>query len=222
MRKDNEKPVKAATNTGAADAATAPKQAPVVNIQEVAVQQPGNNGVVVADGKKPDEVFEMVIVQKNEGGNDFHYGIKFTLPELISGQMDYVLGTALNALFRKMDLGKQTGVRIIDSRIPLELSIHSAQFDLDLGKIDQVYKEKIKLNNGLRSRLLFTKRIMAVAADLMKPLLVKRATELYADATNDVALAYGKQPKNGLPNSALKMIASSELVVTEKGEMVEA
>lgn len=183
-------------------------------------QAPAAN-VVVLDEPAQESTFELTASQKTADG-ETTYAIKFTMPKDKSAKVDYVVGTALSALFRKMELAKAMKTKLFDSRLPLLVSIKSSTHHIDLGRIDEMFVNKLKINNGERSKLSFIERIIAIVNDMGKTFQPIRATELRENARQAVALRYGKQPKGMLTGTSLITIANSELVVDEKGELAEA
>ena len=176
--------------------------------------------VVVMEDKGT--TFEMV-VQQDIDGHDSTYAIKFTMPKDTASKVDFIIGTAIDSLFNKMEVAKATKTKLFDSRKPLLVSIKSSQHTIDLGKIDQVFLNKMKVNNGVRSKLAFIDRVIAITNDLCRTIVPTRATQLREDAKQAIQLRYGgTAPKGSISETSVVKIASTELVVTEEGQLVEA
>ena len=194
------------------------------------IQNNVNEDVVVGAPEQPVIVevppveFSMHIEQKfdNKKGEPQHfdYRITFTLPNDVANAVDYVIGTALDVLFRKMDKAKAMGNKLFSAVHPIDVTISSTFLTLELGKIEQQDLQKLKVNSSARSQLNFVKRITAVVSDLLTPLSVKRATELFGELKESLRIQGKDVSKLHL---GYNQIAVSNMVIEEPvEEKVEA
>lgn len=229
MRKNQSKSTPTAPKMGAVEEVAQSNEGQN-NIQETTIDQPAKNELLVIEGgkdenslqpKNEDTTFEMIVVQQKDG-DPFMYAMKFTLPVGISADVNAIMGTALDSLFKKMAKAKQFGTKLFDSKVPLDITIKSSQFTIELGKIEQVFLNKLKLNNGVNSQLRFIDRMIVLANDLLAPVTVKRITDLHEDAKQAYALRYGREAKTTLLPGSIKTISEAVLVVDGEGDLVEA
>lgn len=186
-----------------------------------------NNAAVVVVNPEPEmTTFKMTITQKEDVENVDEqgsvYSIGFSLPKDKGLRLDYIIGTALDSLFRKMELAKATKTRLFDSRKPMIICVQSSQHSIDLGRIDQMFLKKMKVNNGERSKLTFIDRMIAITNELGRTITPIRATTLRENAKEAVQLRYGKEPKGSISQTSVVTLANSVLVVDEQGELAEA
>lgn len=229
MRTPKSKSVTPAPKMGADEAVAQPQTGNNDVIPETNIDQPAKNELAIV-GKDENSLqvpentnttFEMAVVQKKDG-DPFMYAMKFTLPANMAADVNAIMGTALDSLFKKMAKAKQFGTKLFDSKVPLDITIKSSQFTIELGKIEQVFLNKLKLNNGVNSQLRFIDRMIVLANDLLAPVTVKRITDLHEDAKQAYALRYGRDAKTTLLPGSIKTISEAVLVVDGEGELVEA
>lgn len=181
--------------------------------------------VVQEDNTPAPRSFALAVKQfDDEGRETVCYGIKFGLPADIAGKMDFIIGTALDQLFKKMDLAKATKTKLFDSRKELHLSINTEDKTvLDFGSIDQVFLKKVKVNNGERSKLSLIETISAIGLSMMTEIKAVRATTLREDAKLAVANRFGKLPSGKLSQNGVISMANAEIsmAVTEEGKLQE-
>lgn len=163
--------------------------------------------------------FELIVEQRftNKKQEDVHnhYALKFELDGESSGKIDFIIGTALDRLFSKMALAKSMKTKLFTSTQPLNVTIKSTHFVLNLGKIDETFLQKIKVNSSVASKLAFVDRVVAVTADILRPMTVK-ATSNVVDGLRQHLISVGKKPQE-LNESAFGEL--SRMVIANDGEL---
>lgn len=168
--------------------------------------------------------FDMSISQKDADGHEsFRTSITFSLPKDKEYTPDYVVGTALDRLFSKMELAKTLRVKFLDSRLPLIMEVASEHLSINLGTIEQKFLTKLKVNNGERSKLLLADSIIAITNDMLKPVSIIRASHLRENLRIEATNRYQKDVHGKISAGGLHTMVSTNLAtLTEKvnGQLV--
>jgi hypothetical protein len=178
-------------------------ETPVVNVVQPEVAE------VLPQGKR---VFTIGIFQK-VGDSENSHTLKFELPEEQSNRMGIVLGTAINRLFKRMELSKTFKSTFIKGTEPFVFSIKGEHWDTEkvLGKVTEELTEVLKLNNGLLSKRSFIDKVV----DMWNFTSSKVEVVDIADVKSKInEVLWAEQPK--IKNEGIKSIAATRVAADKE------
>lgn len=165
----------------------------------------------VAGNKK---VFTVQISQMIDESENRHT-LRFELPDSQADRLGIVLGTAINRLFRRMELSKTFKSTFIKGTEPLVFSIKGEHWPAEkvLGKVTEELTEVLKLNNGLLSKRSFIDKVVDMWNFTSSAIEVVDIADV-KDAVNRVLKAEQPKIKNeGVKSTEATRIAGDKQIV---------
>lgn len=169
------------------------------------------------DTIQEDTKLSLVISQNDDEGRECtRHTISFSLKAEDSTKLDKVIGTAVSAFFRQIELAKATKATYLKGKYPVMLAVKSEQFTIDFGKVEQTILNTLKLNNGERSKLMFIDRLIAITAAVLTPLQTVSLGEIREDAKLAVKLRYPETKSIGIASHSA-ILSLSKATVNKDG-----